>query len=64
MTNLVWHGIESKTTVPVDFRMYAPEEDGKTKNDHFREMVKIAVERSLCPDAVLADTWYSSLNSH
>ena len=63
MTNLVWHGIESKTTVPVDFRMYAPQEDGKTKNDHFREMVKNAISRGIKPDAVLADTWYSSLDN-
>lgn len=63
MTNLVWHGIESNTTIPVDFRMYAPHEDGKTKNDHFREMIKIAIERGLKPEAVLADTWYSSLDN-
>lgn len=63
MTNLVWHGLESNTTIPVDFRMYAPQEDGKTKNDHFREMVKIAIERGLKPEAVLADTWYSSLGN-
>lgn len=23
---------------PVDYRVYAPIEDGKTKNDHFKEM--------------------------
>lgn len=63
ITNLVWHGIESKTTVPVDFRMYAPQEDGKTKNDHFREMIKSAISRGIKPKAVLANTWYSSLDN-
>jgi len=24
---------------PIDYRIYAPEADGKTKNDHFREML-------------------------
>ena len=56
MTNLVWHGLSSNSTIPVDFRVYAPDEDGKTKNDHFREMIKLAVERGLSPEVIIADT--------
>jgi hypothetical protein len=29
---------------PLDFRVYAPDADGKTKNDHFRDMVRQAFE--------------------
>jgi hypothetical protein len=25
--------------MPIDYRIYAPEVDGKTKNDHFRDML-------------------------
>src|SRR5919202_1922042 len=28
---------------PIDFRIFAPKQDGKTKNDHFREMIINAV---------------------
>lgn len=28
---------------PIDYRVYAPEYDGKTKNDHFREMLLAAL---------------------
>ena len=37
--------------------------DGKTKNDQFREMLKSAKQRGIKPDAVVMDTWYSSLNN-
>ena len=63
MTNLVWHGLETNTTIPVDFRVYAPDEDGKTKNDHFREMLKLSISRGIKPEVVVGDTWYSSLNN-
>lgn len=29
---------------PIDYRVYAPDADGKTKNDHFREMLRLAFE--------------------
>lgn len=63
MTNLLWHNLNSGTNIPIDFRIYAPDEDGKTKNDHFREMIKLALERGIVPSAVIADCWYSSLNN-
>ena len=48
---------------PMDFRVYEPRDDGKTKNDHFREMLIMAKKRGLCPKAILADSWYSSLDN-
>jgi hypothetical protein len=48
---------------PFDYRIYDPPEDGKTKNDHFRQMLKINKERGVVPEAVLADSWYSSLDN-
>jgi len=29
---------------PLDFRIYSPDSDGKTKNDHFRDMLQQAFE--------------------
>lgn len=63
LVNLVWHGLESKDSMPVDYRVYDKETDGKTKNDHFRDMLKLAQSRGLRPDAVVMDTWYSSLDN-
>ncbi len=30
---------------PVDFRVYAPDCDGKTKNDHFRDYLRAELRR-------------------
>jgi hypothetical protein len=46
---------------PIDFRIYAKDADGKTKNDHFQEMLLRAVsERKIQARTVLFDSWYSS----
>jgi hypothetical protein len=46
---------------PIDFRVYAPDNDGKTKNDHFREMLQQAYEqKGLQAQTVLFDCWYAS----
>lgn len=49
--------------LPVDFRIYAKEEDGKTKNTHFIEMLKSGLNRGLKIGVVVADSWYSSLKN-
>jgi hypothetical protein len=63
LVNLVWHGLESEEFIPVDYRVYDKDTDGKTKNDHFRDMLKLAQERGLNPDAVVMDAWYSSMDN-
>ena len=62
MLNMLWRR-EDGETMPMDYRIYHPPEDGKTKNDHFREMLLKAKERKVVPEAVVADSWYSSLNN-
>lgn len=49
--------------LPVDYRVYHPEADGKTKNDHFRDMLAAAHGRGLSPRCVLFDGWYASLEN-
>jgi len=49
---------------PVDYRIYAPEADGKTKNDHFREMLMNAVlDKQLQARTLLFDSWYASVDN-
>lgn len=49
---------------PVDFRVYAPDTDGKTKNDHFQEMLIAAKQKKrLKAKYVLMDSWYASVDN-
>ena len=43
LITLVW--TDGKVVFPIDFRIYNIEEDNKTKNDHFRDMLDKAEER-------------------
>ena len=46
---------------PSDYRVYAPEMDGKTKNDHFHEMFVNAVEqKQIKARMILFEGWYAS----
>ena len=46
---------------PIDFRIYAKQHDGKTKNDHFQEMVRHAIgDKQIKAGTVLFDSWYAS----
>jgi hypothetical protein len=47
----------------MDFRIWEPKEDGYTKNDHFRKMLANAKRKGVTPKAVVADSWYSSLDN-
>ena len=62
MLNFLWVNKNNEVS-PMDVRIYEPKEDGKTKNDHFREMLQHAKEREVKPEAVIADSWYSSLDN-
>ena len=63
LVNLIWHSLEQKNTIPVDYRIYNKEDDGKTKNKHFCDMIALAKARGLSPEAVVMDAWYSSLKN-
>jgi len=62
VVNALWQSCKDEYT-PVDYRIWNPPEDGKTKNDHFREMLSSAKNRGLEPEMVVADSWYSSLKN-
>ena len=45
----------------IDYRIFAPDTDGKSKLDHMREMLAHAVEHKHLPfRVVLMDTWYAT----
>ena len=62
MLNFLWVD-QGNNVCPMDFRIWEPKEDGYTKNDHFREMLKAAKRKGVKPMAVVADSWYSSLDN-
>jgi hypothetical protein len=61
LVTLLW--TDGRAVVPTDFRVYAKAEDGLSKNDHFRAMLRTARERGFTPSYVLFDSWYSSLEN-
>jgi hypothetical protein len=61
IVNLVHSAGSENDYYPIDYRIYAPEQDGKTKNDHFSEMVRNAVyAKKLQAKRILFDSWYAS----
>jgi hypothetical protein len=49
---------------PIDYRIYAPETDGKTKNDHFRDMlVRALADKRIQAKTVLMDSWYAGADN-
>jgi len=61
LVNLLW--TDGRAMVPIDYRVYAPSHDGKTKNDHGREILALAKGRQFVPAYVLLDAWYTSVDN-
>ena len=46
---------------PIDFRVYAPQADGLTKNEHFRDLLRRAYsEKGIQAETILFDRWYAA----
>ena len=61
LLTLLW--TDGKDLIPCNFRVYDKPKGGKTKNEHFQDMLKTAKERGFEPKYVLMDSWYSSLEN-
>lgn len=49
---------------PIDYRLYSPDQDGKTKNEHAREMItKAKSEKNITAKTVLMDSYYASVDN-
>ena len=61
LTTLLW--TDGERYIPVDYRIYNKARDNLTKNDHFRDMLRVAKQRGFTPECVLFDSWYASLKN-
>lgn len=61
LITLLW--TDGVRCVPVDYRVFDKDRDGKTKNDHFSEMLIEAHERGFKPALVCFDSWYGSIDN-
>ena len=64
IVNLVHSSGQPGEFYPIDYRIYDPDADGKTKNDHFREMlVRAVAEKLIQARTVLFDSWYAGADN-
>ncbi len=61
LITLLW--TNGKRTVPCDYRIFDKNTDGKTKNDHFAEMLLEADRRGFSLALVCFDSWYGSIEN-
>lgn len=63
MVNCVYVNHETEQSWVIDYRIFDPESDGKTKLDHVREMLIAAtVTKGVTYNRVLFDSWYATKN--
>jgi hypothetical protein len=61
MVNCIYVNPTTKQFWVIDYRIFDPERDGKTKMDHVRDMLNnIRYHKQLPYKAVLMDSWYAS----
>ena len=64
VVNLVHSSGADGDFYPIDYRIYAPDADGKTKNDHFRDMLVASIaDKRLLARRILFDSWYASADN-
>ena len=60
LVNLVHRSGQAGDFLPLDYRVYAPELDGLTKNEHFQHMfAQVVAEDKIQARTLLFDAWYS-----
>ncbi|WP_220275324.1 transposase [Emticicia sp. BO119] len=64
LVNLIHSSGKDGDFYPIDYRIYTPDTDGKTKNDHFQEMFLRAItDKNLKARTILFDSWYASVDN-
>jgi hypothetical protein len=61
--NLLHVNKEGDTAFPIDYAIYNPSDNGKSKNDLFRELIARAQVRGIQAKTVLFDAWYASVEN-
>jgi len=60
VVNCVYYNPELDRHWVIDFRIFDPEKDGKTKIDFMKEMLKALETRKISYQTVLMDSWYAT----
>lgn len=60
VVNCLYYNPELDQFWVVDYRVFDPDRDGKTKLQHVEEMLKLALDRELTVTTVLMDLWYAT----
>jgi hypothetical protein len=64
LVNLVHSAGNDGDFWPIDYRIYHPETDGKTKNEHFQEMFTRLIQyKNIKARTLLFDSWYGSVDN-
>lgn len=64
IVNLVHSNGKDGEYYPIDYRVYAPDQDGKTKNEHFREMFLSALnDKQIQARQIVFDAWYAGVDN-
>ncbi len=63
LVNTIWCDPENKDYIPIYFRVYDKRSYSKIKNNHFQQILKLALSRALQICIVVFDSRYSSLNN-
>ena len=64
VVNLLHSSGQAGDFYPIDYRVYSPESDGKTKHHYFQEMlVRAKSDKRLQARTVLFDSWYASADT-
>jgi hypothetical protein len=61
LITLLW--TDGSRCIAVDYRIFDKDTDGKTKNDHFAEMLLRAHQRGFNPKLVCFGSWYGSIEN-
>jgi hypothetical protein len=64
VVNMVHSNGKDADYFPIDYRIYAPHQDGKTKNDHFQQMfISACHSKQIKARTILFDCWYASVGN-
>jgi hypothetical protein len=60
IVNCVYYNPDLNQFWVIDYRIFDPDRDGKTKLNHVEDMLKVAIARQIPFETVLMDTWYAT----
>ena len=61
LVNLVYSSGEAGDFLPLDYHVYAPDQDEQTKNDHSLAMFdQLVAEGKLLTRKIIVDSWYAT----